>query len=137
MRILALCTTVAVMAAASALAADAYPAREVMAATATVVGEPLRYPTSGPAKVTAQEVVIAPGAETVLHRHPAPMFAYILEGEVTVDYGAKGKRVYRQGEGFMEAMEVPHKGINTGPVPVRILAVSMGAEGIANVAVER
>jgi len=37
----------------------------------------------------------------------------------------------------MEAIAVPHKGINTGTVPVRILAVSMGADGTANVAVDK
>ena len=97
----------------------------------------VQYPTTGPATVPALEVTIAPGAETVLHRHPAPMFAYILDGEVTVDYGAGGKRSFHKGEAFMEAMDVAHKGVNTGTVPVRILAVSMGAEGTANVAVEK
>jgi hypothetical protein len=33
----------------------------------------------------------------------------------------------------MEAMDVPHFGIDTGTEPVRILAVYMGAEGAADV----
>ena len=138
MRVLALCAIVTLIAAGpAARAADAYPSVEVLASSTTIVGESLRYPTTGPAKVTALEVTIAPGAETVLHHHPAPMFAYILDGEVTVDYGARGRRVFHKGDGFIEAMEVTHKGINTGSVPVRILAVSMGADGTANVAVEK
>jgi quercetin dioxygenase-like cupin family protein len=121
----------------AAWAGEAYPSVKLVETTTTVAGEPIAYPATGPAKVSAIVVTIAPGAETVLHHHPAPMFAYILEGEVTVDYGAAGKRTFHPGEGFMEAMVAPHKGINTGTVPVRILAVSMGAEGTANVAVDR
>ncbi|MFZ4539908.1 hypothetical protein [Propionivibrio sp.] len=59
--------------------AQAYPTRELLSTTTTVVGEVIRYPTTGPARITANIVTIAPGAETVFHRHPAPMFAYILE----------------------------------------------------------
>jgi len=129
---------VAAFAVLPALAADPYPSQQqLLSATQTVAGEPIAYPATGPAKVTAQVVTITPGADTVFHRHPAPMFAYILEGEVTVDYGAQGKRTFRPGDAFMEAQQVVHRGTNTGAVPVRILAVSMGAEGTANVAVEK
>lgn len=114
--------------------AQAYPARDLLATSVTVVGEEIHYPTTGPAIVTASVVTIEPGADTVFHRHPAPMFAYILEGEVTVDYGSKGQRVFRKGEALMEAMNVPHRGTNLGTTAVSILAVYMGAEGTQNVA---
>ena len=122
--------------AAVAAAEEAYPAVRLLETGTTVTGETVTYPATGPAKVSAIVVTIAPGAETVLHHHPAPMFAYILDGEVSVDYGAAGIQVYRAGQAFMEAMAVTHKGTNTGTVPVRILAVSMGAEGTANVVVD-
>jgi quercetin dioxygenase-like cupin family protein len=95
----------------------------------TVVGEPLRYPTNGPAHVTAAIVTLPPGTKTVLHRHGVPLFGYILEGEITVDYGDRGKRTYRAGQAIMEAMDVPHFGADVGSAPVRILTVYMGAEG--------
>lgn len=127
----------ALLAPAATWAGDAYPSVKLLETGTTVAGETVAYPTTGPAKVTALVVTIAPGAETVLHHHPAPMFAYILDGEVRVDYGTAGQRTFHAGESFMEAMATPHKGINTGTVPVRILAVSMGAEGTANVAVDK
>lgn len=114
----------------------AYPAVKLLDTDKTVAGETIRYPVSGQADVAAQIVVIAPGTETVLHHHPAPMFAYILDGEVTVNYGSAGKRTFHQGEAFVEAMDVPHQGFNSGSVPVRILAVSMGAVGTENVVVD-
>ena len=117
--------------------AQAYPAQELLSTGTTVVGETMRYPTTGAARVTVSIVTIQPGADTVLHRHPAPLVAYLLEGEMTVDYGAKGKRVYRKGDAFLEAMDVAHKGMNLGTSVVSILAVYLGAEGTQNVALEK
>ena len=110
-----------------------YPAVTLLSTSTSIVGEPLRYPTSGPAHITAAIVTVAPGDQTIVHKHGVPMFAYILEGELTVDYGAHGKRVYRQGQAFMEAMDVEHFGVNSGSQPARILAVYMGAQGAENV----
>jgi quercetin dioxygenase-like cupin family protein len=93
------------------------------------MGETLRYPTNGPAHVTAAIVTLAPGARTVLHKHGVPLFAYVLEGEITVDYGDRGKRTYRQGDALMEAMNAAHFGADAGAQPVRILTVYMGADG--------
>jgi quercetin dioxygenase-like cupin family protein len=115
----------------------AYPTQELLNTSTTVLGETISYPTTGPAQVKASIVTIEPGAETKFHRHPAPMFAYILEGEVTVDYGAAGKRVFRKGEALMEGMNVAHRGTNLGTTTVSILAVHMGAEGTANVVLEK
>ena len=97
--------------------------------TENVVGETLAYPQTGPAHVTSLIVTMKPGEETGPHRHGVPTFGYILEGQVTVDYGAKGTRTYRKGDGFMEAEAVTHNGVNDGTSPVRILVVFMGAEG--------
>ncbi len=116
-----------------AVAEEAYPSVQVLSTTTTVVGETIRYPDSGPAKVTSTIVTLGPRSEATLHLHPAPMYAYILEGEVIVDYGPHGRRTYVQGQALMEAMNAPHKGINATDRPVRILCVFMGAEGTANV----
>ena len=63
--------------------------------------------------------------------HPVPVFGYILAGELTVDYGPKGRHTYRTGDALVEAMNEAHNGRNTGAVPMRILAIVAGAEGIA------
>jgi quercetin dioxygenase-like cupin family protein len=96
----------------------------------TILGQPIVYPTEGPAKVAGAVVAMQPGEETGWHQHDVPMFGYVLEGEVTVDYGAKGTRVYRQGDALVEAIDVPHNGRNTGKGEARILSVFMGAEGV-------
>ena len=115
-------------------AQDASPVVTPLLSTSTsVVGEPLHYPTSGPAHVTAIIVTFAPGVRTALHKHGVPMFAYVLEGEITVDYGDHGRRTYHQGDAIVEAMDVAHFGADIGTRPVRLLVVYMGAEGAADV----
>lgn len=109
--------------------AGGYPAIPLFSGGKTVMGEDIVYPQTGPAQVQALIVVLAPGESTVVHKHGVPTFIQILEGEVTVDYEGHGKRTYRQGETFLEAMNVPHAGTNTGTVPVRMLAVYIGADG--------
>lgn len=125
------------LAVAAAQAQTYYPVQQLLATGKTVVGEDIRYPTSGAARVTVAIVTVEPGAPAAFHRHPAPLVAYILEGELTVDYGAKGTRVYRQGDALVEAMDIPHRGMNLGTAVVRLLAVYIGAEGTDNVALEK
>lgn len=120
----------------AAQAQNAYPTIELLKTSKTVVGEEIVYP-SGPAIVTASIVTIAPGTETIWHQHGVPMFAYILEGELSVDYGAHGVRLYKQGDSLVEAMAVTHRGNNKGPALVRILAVYMGAEKASNVILDK
>jgi quercetin dioxygenase-like cupin family protein len=105
-----------------------YPAVPLLSTSTSILGETIRYPKTGPAHVTAAIVTLAPGGRTVLHRHGVPLFAYILQGELTVNYGKHGTRTYGQGQSFMEAMAVTHFGINNGTQPVRLLAVYMGAK---------
>jgi len=126
-------TVIFALAASNATALDGYPAAVLFSSETNSLGETIRYPTTGPARVTAAIVTIAPGMRTEVHKHGVPLFIYVLEGEVTVDYGDRGIRKYAQGESFLEAMAVAHTGINTGGQPVRILAVYMGAEGSENV----
>ena len=113
--------------------ADGYPAVPLYSGSKTVMDETITYPSTGAAHVNAMLVTIAPGQKTELHKHGVPVFIYVLEGEVTVAYEGHGQRVYKQGESFLEAMDVPHTGMNPGSAPVKILAVYIGAEGAQDV----
>jgi quercetin dioxygenase-like cupin family protein len=96
----------------------------------TILGQPFTYPTGALAKVMAEIITMKPGEETGWHEHDVPMFVYLLDGELTVDYGPHGKRVYGKGDAAMEAIDTAHNGRNTGHRPVRVLAVFAGADGI-------
>ncbi|MFN3349616.1 cupin domain-containing protein [Pseudorhodoplanes sp.] len=112
--------------------AAGYPALPLLSTSTTVVGEKLRYPDGEP-HVTAAIVTLLPGQRTIPHTHGVPLFAYILDGELSVDYGAHGIRTYKKGDSLMEAMDVVHFGFNPGKEPVRLLAVYMGAKGAKDV----
>jgi quercetin dioxygenase-like cupin family protein len=103
-----------------------YPAVPLLATGKTIVGETIRYP-KGAAHVTAAIFTLEPGGKSIMHKHGVPLFAYILEGELTVDYGRHGKKVYKQGDSLMEAMNVAHFSTNPTDKPVKLLAVYMGS----------
>jgi quercetin dioxygenase-like cupin family protein len=103
--------------------------RMVLSTGTTTTGQRIRYP-AGKAHVTMQELTLEPGQETGWHTHPVPVIGYILEGELTVDYGAKGQKVYHKGDGFVEALNQPHNGRNAGQEPVKILAIVDGVQGV-------
>ena len=118
--------------AAPVLAETQYPPLDVLLSSGeTIIGQSFEYP-DGPAKMTAAIVTMQPGQETGWHIHEVPLFAYILEGEITVDYGIMGKITYRTGDSLLEAYKTRHNGTVTGDGIVRILAVFAGADGIPN-----
>ena len=108
--------------------------RMVLTTESTVTGETIWYPSGAPAQITAMEITLLPGQQTGWHTHPVPLFGYILEGELTVDYGAKGQRVYLKGDGLAEAMNEANNGRNSGESPVKILAVFIGVKGVQDTA---
>jgi len=112
---------------------QAYPAVSLLSTSTNVLGEPIHYPTTGPAQVTAAIVTLAPGEKTSIHKHGVPLLAYILEGKLMVDYAGYKQQTYHAGEAFMEAMNVAHFGINTGSKTMKLLVVYMGAQGSQNV----
>lgn len=122
---------------APALAEDATPSAyqnlltPLLQGGTDVLGTPLAYPEGTP-NITSAIVTVPPGGETGWHVHEVPLFAYILAGELTVDYGDKGKKTYRAGEAVMEAINWPHNGTNTGTVPMQLVAVYMGSDKAAN-----
>src|SRR5438105_3146930 len=77
----------------------------------TIIGQPIAYPAGTP-KVTAAIVTVPPGKETGWHTHSVPLFAYVLEGELSADYGDKGVKIYKAGDALLEAINWPHNATN-------------------------
>ncbi len=102
----------------------------------TILGELFEYP-EGRAKITAAIVTVPPHVTLKRHRHPVPVFGYILQGELIVDYGEAGERVYRKADSLVEAFNTPHQGRNGGKGNVRILVVYAGADGVPNTVLEK
>ncbi|MEM1362906.1 MAG: cupin domain-containing protein [Pseudomonadota bacterium] len=103
----------------------------LLSTTQTIIGQPITYP-EGQAKITAAIVKMEPGQRTGWHQHNTPLFGYILEGELTVDYGPDGQKTYRLGDSLVDAMGLSHNGSNSGDGPLRILLVFAGSETVKN-----
>ena len=101
---------------------------EVFTGDTTIAGEKVSFPKGNPG-IKSVVVTMAPGEKTAWHRHGTPLYAYILEGELTVTYQGLGDRHYSKGDGFLEAMQVAQQGYNPGLGPVRILAVFLTGDG--------
>lgn len=103
----------------------------ILQGNADILGGPMFYP-AGEAEITAVMITLPPGDETGWHSHPVPLFGHVVSGVLTVDYGSKGVRTFQPGDALLEAVGWPHNGLNQGSVPVEILVVYMGAEGVPN-----
>ena len=97
----------------------------------TILGQAIAYPL-GTAQVSSALITLLPGQETGWHRHDAPLYGYIVSGTLTVSYDGNVTKVYPEGTAFMEALGTYHNGSNTTSEPVVILAVNIGADGVAN-----
>jgi quercetin dioxygenase-like cupin family protein len=104
----------------------------LLSTSKTTLDQPIAYPTTGKTIITARTTTFPPGASTAPHRHDVPLLTYILEGTLTIDYGAAGIKSYKTGEFYVEAVGTTHTGKNLGSVPVKILAVYLGADGVEN-----
>ena len=109
--------------------ADDYPHMQILLETEqTIAGEPLTYPQSGQAKVTSAIITIPAGQSTGWHKHKVPLVAYLLAGELEMEY-ANGKRVqFKTGEALMEAIAMPHIGANLEATPARIFVAFLGTD---------
>lgn len=107
------------------------PLKVLVSSSKSVIGQDLSYPAGTP-QITAAIVTMQPNENTGAHRHEAPLFAMVLEGELTVDYGPAGTRRFVKDDAFIEAFQTNHTGTNTGTGPVRILAVFAGSDKVKN-----
>jgi quercetin dioxygenase-like cupin family protein len=110
---------------------QAYKGQNLLQSGVDVLGEPLVYP-SGTPRITSDIITLAPGEAGKPHIHQIPMFAYVLSGIISVDYGDHGVRTYQQGEALMEAQNVVHFGFNPGSEPVSLLVVYIGSDELPN-----
>ena len=102
----------------------------VLAKTATTAnGGKVVYPCTDRAEVTAMTVELAPGASTGWHKHPNPVYAYVLAGTLSVELEDGTATTYHPGEAVIEVVDTLHNGTNTGLDPVKLAVFYLGVEG--------
>ena len=100
--------------------------KKIMDTDENIIGQKIIYP-NGAAQITSEVIEIAPKTTIPWHEHLVPMYAYILDGEIEVDYGNKGIKTIKRGEAMIEAVNFPHKGINKTNKIAKVLVVYVGA----------
>ncbi len=93
----------------------------------TILGQDFKYPAGQPL-IKAFLIDIPVGKPTGLHKHAIPLFVYVVSGDLEVDYGSKGKKTFKSGTSFVEAIEWCHFGKASGQLPVKIIGVYLGQE---------
>ena len=96
-------------------------------------GEPIDYLDTDRPQVTVMAVDIAPGAITGWHSHPMPVYAYVMAGQLTVDFEGGKTAEFREGDAIIEVVNLRHNGTNHGKVPVKLVVFYLGAKDVANV----
>jgi quercetin dioxygenase-like cupin family protein len=101
--------------------------------TLTGNGQKITYPLTDRAEVTAMTVDLAPGAETGWHKHPIPVYAYVISGNLSVGLEDGRQLAFGAGDSIIEVVNTLHNGKNTGNEPVNLVVFYLGAEGTPNV----
>lgn len=86
---------------------------------------------------TVVEVSLKAGAQGSPHRHPGPVFGYVLEGEYELGIDDQPPKIYKQGETFYEPTGCLHS-VSRNPSmtgPTRLLAVVLHPRDVKEVAV--
>ena len=104
----------------------------ILKTTTTTGHYPAKYLNTEKPEITVMKVEIKPGAETGWHSHSVPLYAYVLEGDLTVE--VKGGKTYQftAGDAIVEFVNVPHNGKNFGTMPVVLIAFYTGEIGTPN-----
>ena len=99
----------------------------IVGAPKTTLGQDFKYPAGQPL-IKAFNIEIPVGKQTNLHKHLVPLYVYIVSGDLEVDYGSKGKKIYKGGSSYVEASDWCHIGKVSGKKPVKVIGVYLGEQ---------
>jgi len=74
-------------------------------------------------------VILPPGKSTGWHKHVFPVFAYVLQGTLTVEIENTKALQFPANSSFSEVINTLHNGVNNGKEDVILIAFFMGEKG--------
>jgi len=92
-------------------------------------GGKIVYPRTDRAEVTAMTVELAPGAQTGWHKHPVPVYAYVIAGSLAVELESGTTLSFKEGDAIIEVVDTLHNGRNRGTGPAKLAVFYLGVEG--------
>ena len=87
------------------------------------------YPVFQDAEVTISKITIPSGSATGWHKHKIPVFAYVLQGNLTVEFDNNKTKQFPKNTSISEVFDTFHNGINKGTEDVVLIAFYMGEKG--------
>ena len=99
----------------------------IEAPSQTVLGQTYTFPAGVPL-IKVFNITIEPGMKTAPHKHEVPLLAYILSGELGVDYGSRGEKSFSPGQSYVEALDWCHVGYAVGDEAVELLGIYLGQQ---------
>lgn len=102
---------------------------KILATDTTSLGQVISYPQAEHSEVTILKITLRPGQSTGWHKHAFPVFAYIQQGTLTVDFESGRSLVFGAQSSFAEVIDVFHIGQNKGAEDVVLVAFFMGDKG--------
>lgn len=101
----------------------------VLKTDTTSIGQKIVYPQVQNAEVTMSRITIPVGKSTGWHKHDYPVFAYVLQGVLTVDIENNKSVRYHENSSISEVINTFHNGINNGKEDVILIAIYLGEKG--------
>jgi len=98
----------------------------VLKTDTTSIGQKIVYPSFQNDEVSIVKVTIPSGKSTGWHKHNFPVFAYVLQGTLTVEIENRKSLQFQQNSSFSEVINTLHNGINNGKEDVILIAFFMG-----------
>lgn len=95
----------------------------------TSIGQKINYPQVKQAEVSMLKITMPPGSSTGWHKHEIPLFAYIIQGTLTVNRKDQDPKTFKAGEAVAEMIDIYHEGVNNGLEDVILIACYLGGDG--------
>ena len=95
----------------------------------TSIGQKIVYPNFANDEVSIVKVTLPPGKSTGWHKHAFPVFAYIMQGTLTVEIENRNTLQFSANSSFSEVINTLHNGINNGTGDVVLIAFFLGEKG--------
>lgn len=100
----------------------------------TALDQSIAYPKKKQAQISSEIEVLEPGQESGWRKYRVPVYVYVMEGTISVEYDAGVVKDFPKGSSFLQAKGIWHNISNKAEVRAETLSVLMGAKGINNMA---
>lgn len=110
-----------------------YPAQVIveplLKTDTTSAGQKIIYPDFENPEVSILKIRLKPGNSTGWHRHDIPLFAYIMQGTLTVETDDGKLLQFEAGTAVSEVIGQYHQGMNRGKEELILIAFYLGGKG--------